>query len=382
MNERRSKRRGRSLKGGKILFHQGRSAIECTIHDLSEGGACVEVINPVGIPSNFDLLLEGEIITHRCTRRWTAGNRTGVSFDAASHPAAPPNTHASKREPLVPTATQPDQLPHELLQLRSALDHVTVGVVLLDSELRAQFINRAFRNMWKLPDEKADAKPAFVALMYHGRDTRAYDLPDAEVAAYIAERVAQVKSGHRRPMDLRLSNGEVLRFQCTPLPAGGRMLSYTVVTDIVRHADEFEHLRDALDHVVEGVIVLDGELYVRYMNCNVMKLWQLSEQDVARKLHYKDLFHIGRRCGLLSAPPEGEQAYIDRIIALIRINAPIPVDFQARGRTIHGRCAPLSGDGHILTFDDISDLVERSDERHPPATSDAARRDRNELAAE
>ena len=237
MNERRSKQRGRSLKGGKILFHQGRSAIECAVHNLSEGGACVEVISPVGIPASFDLLLAGEIITHRCTRRWTAGNRIGVSFDAASRPAAPPDTHSSKASPLVPAASQSGHLVRELLQLRSALDHVAIGVVLLDSELRAQFINRAFRTMWKLPDEKADAKPAFVALMYHGRDTRAYELPETELAAYVAERVALVKSGHPHLMDLRLSNGEVLRFQCTVLPAGGRMLSYTVVTDIVRRAE-------------------------------------------------------------------------------------------------------------------------------------------------
>ena len=57
---------------------------------------------------------------------------------------------------------------YELATLRAALDEVRFGVVLLDHELRAQFINRAFRKMWRLPDAKADAKPAFVALMYHG----------------------------------------------------------------------------------------------------------------------------------------------------------------------------------------------------------------------
>ena len=44
---------------------------------------------------------------------------------------------------------------HELATLRAALDEVRFGVVLLDHELRAQFINRAFRRMWRLPDAKA-----------------------------------------------------------------------------------------------------------------------------------------------------------------------------------------------------------------------------------
>jgi diguanylate cyclase (GGDEF)-like protein len=129
---------------------------------------------------------------------------------------------------------------NELLTLRAALDEVRFGVVLLDRELRAQFINRAFRRMWRLSDAKADAKPAFVALMYHGRDTRAYDVPPDRLDAYVAERVAHVKSGNPAPLDLRLASGEVLRFQCNKLPAGGRMLSYTYVTDLVRRSEEFE----------------------------------------------------------------------------------------------------------------------------------------------
>src|SRR3984957_4228372 len=123
-------------------------------------------------------------------------------------------------------------LHHELALLRAALNEVRFGVVVLDHELRAQFINRAFRKMWRLPDAKADSKPAFVALMYHGCDTRAYNVPEKNLKAYVAERVAHVKGGDPRPVDIRLTSGEVIRFQCTALPNGGRMLSYNYVTDI------------------------------------------------------------------------------------------------------------------------------------------------------
>src|SRR5215510_3524116 len=100
----------------------------------------------------------------------------------------------------------------ELRRLQASLDKIEDGVVLLDSELRAQFINRAFRKMWRLPDDKADGKPPFVALMYHGRETRAYAVPESELAAYVAERTAKVRAGDETPIDLRLVNGEVIRF--------------------------------------------------------------------------------------------------------------------------------------------------------------------------
>src|SRR6202020_3564488 len=68
-------------------------------------------------------------------------------------------------------------------RLAAALDQVDIGIVLLDSDTRAEFINRAFRDYFSLPDEKADSKPPFIALMYHGRDNGAYELPEDELSA-------------------------------------------------------------------------------------------------------------------------------------------------------------------------------------------------------
>ena len=129
-----------------------------------------------------------------------------------------------------------------LVALQAALDEVDYGVVLLDHELRARFINKAFRALWKLPDTIAESAPPFVALMYHGRDTRAYAVPDAALDAYVAERVRLVRAGDPNLIDIRLSTGDTIRFKCTVLPDGGRMLSYMQVTDLVRRADAWEDL--------------------------------------------------------------------------------------------------------------------------------------------
>jgi PAS domain-containing protein len=72
-------------------------------------------------------------------------------------------------------------------RLSAALDQVDdIGIVLLDSDTPAELINRAFREYFSLPDAKADSKPPFIALMYHGRDTGAYELPEEELSAFIA----------------------------------------------------------------------------------------------------------------------------------------------------------------------------------------------------
>jgi PAS domain-containing protein len=123
-------------------------------------------------------------------------------------------------------------------RLSAALDQVDFGIVLLDSDTRAEFINRAFRDYFSLPDKKADSKPPFIALMYHGRDTGAYELPEEELSSFIARRMEMMRAGDSTPININLRDGQVLRFSCTALPDGGRMLSYTPVTDLVRHTDD------------------------------------------------------------------------------------------------------------------------------------------------
>jgi PAS domain-containing protein len=123
-------------------------------------------------------------------------------------------------------------------RLSSALDQVDIGIVLLDADTRAVFINRAFRDYFALPDAKADSKPPFIALMYHGRDTGAYEMPADELSAFIARRMEMMRSGDSTPITINLKDGTVLRFSCTVLPDGGRMLAYTPVTDLVRHSDD------------------------------------------------------------------------------------------------------------------------------------------------
>jgi PAS domain-containing protein len=135
-------------------------------------------------------------------------------------------------------------------RLSAALDQADIGIVLLDAETRAEFINRAFRDYFAVPDDIADGKPPFIALMYHGRDTGAFELPEDELGTFIAQRMEMVRIGDATPINIALRNGEVLRFVCAALPDGGRMLSYTPVTDLVRHtdapsrADYYRSLRD------------------------------------------------------------------------------------------------------------------------------------------
>jgi PAS domain-containing protein len=245
MDEHRIALRRRTLKPAKIVFNDRQSVIDCLVRNLSDTGACLEVTSQAGVPPVFELQIESESSNRRCQLIWQSDNKIGVGFTneaAETSDEDEAGNHSSlRREPARSpgdTSEKLDMVRGELLALRAALDEVAFGVVLLDAALRAQFINRAFRKMWRLSDAKADAKPSFTSLMHHGAETGAYEISSQNLPAYVAERVEAVVSGDTRPRDIRLRSGEVLRFQCAILPAGGRMLNYTYVTDIVRQSDQ------------------------------------------------------------------------------------------------------------------------------------------------
>ena len=69
----------RTFKGGSIIFGVA-PAIDCTIRNISETGAALEVKSPVGIPDEFTLLIKPELLKRNCRVVWRLANRIGVHF--------------------------------------------------------------------------------------------------------------------------------------------------------------------------------------------------------------------------------------------------------------------------------------------------------------
>jgi hypothetical protein len=75
----RSSTRRRVLKTAKLAFKERSATIDCTVRDLSEGGARLEVASVVGIPESFELMLAGEPV-RACRVIWVKATQVGVAF--------------------------------------------------------------------------------------------------------------------------------------------------------------------------------------------------------------------------------------------------------------------------------------------------------------
>ena len=77
--EKRGARRYRVLKGATIAFEG--NGIACTVRNLSDGGAAVDLANSTRLPRSFMLLIESDQFIRRCRPVWSSDRRVGVAFD-------------------------------------------------------------------------------------------------------------------------------------------------------------------------------------------------------------------------------------------------------------------------------------------------------------
>jgi diguanylate cyclase (GGDEF)-like protein len=71
----------RVFKAGQIAFNGGRSTIDCTVRNLSDSGANIEVVSFEGIPESFKLLIPADGISRHCKIVGRGDRRLEVAFD-------------------------------------------------------------------------------------------------------------------------------------------------------------------------------------------------------------------------------------------------------------------------------------------------------------
>ena len=116
----------------------------------------------------------------------------------------------------------------------SVLDEVESGLVVLDKDFHAQFINRAFYQMWELPKLSDGGIYSFADIVEHGRRTGLYITAPGSVQDYVRQRKGR----------LRLSDGRILKFGCKALPDGGRLMTFDDISGFVRAAELLRELAD------------------------------------------------------------------------------------------------------------------------------------------
>lgn len=79
MIENRKSQRHKVFKAATIAFNRA-AGIDCTVRNISDGGACLEVASPFGIPGDFELRIASDHVVRPCHVVWQTQRRIGVAF--------------------------------------------------------------------------------------------------------------------------------------------------------------------------------------------------------------------------------------------------------------------------------------------------------------
>ena len=123
--------------------------------------------------------------------------------------------------------------------LGDALDLVDFGIVLLDRDLRTQFMNRRFSELWNAQPAFLATAPTFRELLDCAAANGWYALPAAELPAYLDAREAEVRAGTIPPARIACADRRRLLFRCFACADGGRILTYVDISqELEREASE------------------------------------------------------------------------------------------------------------------------------------------------
>jgi hypothetical protein len=78
VQENRTNFRKRVLKTAQIVLSDKAPKLDCTVRNLSDTGACLQVSTTYGLPASFDVVLDG--VRHSCRAVWRTDTKIGISF--------------------------------------------------------------------------------------------------------------------------------------------------------------------------------------------------------------------------------------------------------------------------------------------------------------
>jgi len=131
-----------------------------------------------------------------------------------------------------------------LRELHALLETIDYGVLMLEPDLRVRIHNRAYRQMWDMPEDLMAQRPSFREILEHNRHRGIYDVPDDRWDDYVGDRLEELRRPEVTRSEWRLPSGRVLEYQCVPLPDGGRMLTYYDLTRLKRTEEALQAAKE------------------------------------------------------------------------------------------------------------------------------------------
>lgn len=143
-----------------------------------------------------------------------------------------------------------------------------------------------------------------------------------------------------------------------PSPSPGSVLR----AQMAEMAEELAALREIVDVLNVGIVVLDKNGHVRFMNRVFRYFWRVPDDMVNSDLTFGELMRHGRGMRAYAMTHERAEEYLGKQMDLIRSGEDRPLQMRlANGGMIQFRCKTLPRGGHLLSYGNVSELAKEAD---------------------
>ncbi|WP_158287834.1 PAS domain-containing hybrid sensor histidine kinase/response regulator [Falsiroseomonas bella] len=255
-------------------------------------------------------------------------------------------------------------------QLQTVLDHMTDGVVMWDAEFRVLFFNKETLRVGEFPPEMAYRGVNVLDIM-RLQDQRGEFGPPPQDEAELDLRVKQRAALLSRPGGVsyvrRTPSGKWLEVKSIPIATGGAVLMYRDITALKEREQELQEARETqqliLDHMTDGVVLMDQDLRFKLANRAAARLHDVPEEFGRPGTPARDaLLHRIRR-GDYGPPPEDPAAIEALVESQLRLarnpGGPPELRRAANGAWIEASAVATQDGGVLVIYRDITALKER-----------------------
>jgi signal transduction histidine kinase len=172
------------------------------------------------------------------------------------------------------------------------LDRLATAVAIFGRDQKLTFYNRAFAQLWGLPETWLDTHPGDGEILDRLRETRKLQ-EHRDYQAWKRERLALYSTSRDyHPEELwHVPGGKTLRVVAQPHPFGGLTYLYEDVTARIALESSYNTLikvqSATLDTLNEGVAVFGPDGRLKLHNASFARIWELEPADLAGEPHVR-----------------------------------------------------------------------------------------------
>ncbi|MBV8978559.1 MAG: PAS-domain containing protein [Alphaproteobacteria bacterium] len=237
------------------------------------------------------------------------------------------------------------------------LDRLATAVAIFAADQKLSFYNRAFAELWSLPESWLDGHPSDGEILDRLREGR--KLPEQrDYQAWKRERLSLYGAAHDYlpEEEWHLPGGKTLRVVAQPHPFGGLTFLYEDVTARIALESSYNTLikvqSATLDTLNEGVAVFGPDGRLKLHNASFARIWDLEQKDLAGEPHVRTI-------AAASAEKFGDAEVWEGLIQAIVSGAQAKRELgeiERNDRTILSLALSALPDGATLvTFADVTD---------------------------